>query len=279
MTQGINEQIGTLSAIEAERHFFEIGLQMLGAQFVPRSTKPALEKRESGFDGVGVSVPAHIFLGTVLDNFVLRLESHPFCNSAIDAEFIGAKHIHILPNILAEEFFERAARHVLGMKQTEFAIALTDADNWTLLGSSPAPSSANSASADIGFIHFDLATEHWLIHFGHCCADSVAEIPCRLVADSERALNLTGGHSFLRFTEQQRCYEPFCERQVGVIENRSSRYGELVVAILAVENLSLGFEFDGLGLAARALRASGPAQAAKQFAALFICGEHRVYIN
>src|SRR5260370_33281750 len=56
MTQSINEQIGTLPAIESELHFFEVGRKMFGANSVPRSHDATFEKREGEFDGVGVNV-------------------------------------------------------------------------------------------------------------------------------------------------------------------------------------------------------------------------------
>ena len=71
----------------------------------------------------------------------------------------------------------------------------------------------------------------------------------------------------------------FVERQVRVIEDRASRDGELVVTIFAVVESLFGFKFDNGHLAARAADAFGPAQASKQFAALFIGRKHGVYIN
>jgi hypothetical protein len=35
MTQGVQEQIGTLAAIETELHFVEVGRKMLGGDIVP----------------------------------------------------------------------------------------------------------------------------------------------------------------------------------------------------------------------------------------------------
>ena len=60
MSQRINEQIGTLSAIESERHFFAVGLQMLRANFMPRPNNAALQERESRLDCVGVDVTLHV---------------------------------------------------------------------------------------------------------------------------------------------------------------------------------------------------------------------------
>lgn len=59
MTQGIQKQVGILSVIESESHLFTVGLQALRAAFVPCSNDAALEKREHGFNGIGV----HVALG------------------------------------------------------------------------------------------------------------------------------------------------------------------------------------------------------------------------
>ncbi len=72
MTQSINEQIGTLPAIESELHFFEVGRKMFGANSVPRSHDATFEKREGGFDGVGVNVSHDVHAGTVVNLFVAR---------------------------------------------------------------------------------------------------------------------------------------------------------------------------------------------------------------
>ncbi len=60
MTQGIQEQIGIFPAIESERHFFAVGLEMLRVYFVPRTHDPALQERECGFDGIRVHVALRV---------------------------------------------------------------------------------------------------------------------------------------------------------------------------------------------------------------------------
>lgn len=47
MAQVVDEQIGVRTTVESERHFVQVGLQVLRADFVPRSDDSALEKRES----------------------------------------------------------------------------------------------------------------------------------------------------------------------------------------------------------------------------------------
>jgi hypothetical protein len=92
-------------------------------------------------------------------------------------------------------------------------------------------------------------------------------------------LNLASGNALLRLTEKQRSEEPLIQGQMAVIEDRSSGYAKLVVALFAVEQLLLCLKFYHWPFAAQALRASGPAETHKQFPALFIGREHGVYIN
>ena len=54
MTQGVEKQIGAFPAVEAESHFVEVGLQMLCANFMPRSDDAALEQRERRFNSIAV---------------------------------------------------------------------------------------------------------------------------------------------------------------------------------------------------------------------------------
>src|SRR5258708_14230383 len=99
MTQSINEQIGTLPAIESELHFFEVGRKMFGANSVPRSHDATFEKREGEFDGVGVNVSMTytpelwlIFLWLVLLAF------------RIAASFADASSVKIFFHILTDIF-------------------------------------------------------------------------------------------------------------------------------------------------------------------------------
>jgi hypothetical protein len=40
MAQRVNEQIGAFPAVKAERHFVQVGWEVLGADLVPRSVSP-----------------------------------------------------------------------------------------------------------------------------------------------------------------------------------------------------------------------------------------------
>lgn len=230
MAQRINEQIGSLPAIESEAHFFAVGLEMLRAHFMPSANDTALQQRECGFDCVSVSVAVRVNLERMPDRLVLVRESKSLCNSTIDSKVICEKHIHVLADILADVLFQCAALYVLSMKESQLAAALSDSDDRLFLGSASASIESATATANIGFVYFNLAVEHRLAGFYHRRTDSVAKEPSRLVADSKRALNLTGAHTLLGLTEQVGRSKPLIQRQVSVIENRSGSDGELIAA-------------------------------------------------
>src|ERR1700686_2696260 len=96
MTQSVDKKIGSFPAVEAERHFVQVGLEMLGADLMPRSDNPALQERERRFDCVSrdasaVLVPS-IFLGGVVDGFVAQVAN---C-SRICWEIVSNNYFNIL---------------------------------------------------------------------------------------------------------------------------------------------------------------------------------------
>ena len=270
MTQSVQEQIGVLPAIEAESHFLAVGLQMLRADFVPRSNDAALEQRECGFDGIGVDVAIGVDAQLVTDGLVPSILSQITRRAAICFPIVREQDIDIFADIFADVLLQSSALGIRGMKEAQIAAALTDADNDFLVFVFVCPSTPDILSANKGFIHFDFAAEQRSVNFNHRVTDAMAEKPRSLVADSERALNLAGGHALLGFTEKQGSHEPFGQRQVGIVEHCASRGRKLVVAALAVVEFLFGFQFGGWRVASHTLDARGPAKAREQFAALFV---------
>lgn len=279
MTQSIHEQIGILPTIEAEGHFGAVGLQMLRADSMPSSHDAALQERECRFHGVGMRVSLDVNFQTVADCLVALRISQVLCGASVGIEIIGHENVHILADIFADVARKCAGLNICRMEKAEFSAALSDSDN-NLFFSRVRPTALTVAyTANVGFVHFHRAVQHGAVNLAHGGANPVAEIPGGLVTHSERALNLASGHSLFRFAEQERGNEPFVQRQVRIIEDRASGYSELVVTVLAVEELFVGFEFYHVRLAAGAPRAFGPAQPDKQFAASFVGRKQRVYVN
>src|SRR5438552_18721062 len=71
MTQGVQEQISILPAIEAKFHLREVCGQMLRADLVPASHDAALEQGKCGFNCVGMDITAHVDTVSVPNGFVL----------------------------------------------------------------------------------------------------------------------------------------------------------------------------------------------------------------
>jgi len=279
MTQSIKEQIRVLAAIESECHFFQVSWKMLGTNLVPRSSNSALEERKGRFYGVGVGIPVNVLPFAVHDSFMILDSGLPHGN-CVCPEVIGINNLYILADVLADVFSECAGLRIPRMEESEFSIALADAEHHFFIIHASADSFAAIHPANVGGVHFDLPIQHRLVSLGHSMPYAVAEIPrCFIAANPQRALNLASGHALLRLTEQERCGKPLYKGQVGIIEHGASRDGELIVTILAVEELLFGFEFYHRNLAAQTAWAFREAQARKKLTAFLFGREHRVDIN
>jgi len=280
MTQGIDKQIGAIPAIESEGHLFKIGREMLCAESMPSTRDSALQETERGFDGIGMSIAINVDLSLVAHSLVGAASESSFHHGLrIGAPFIGHNHVNVLADILADIFCEGSGLCIAGMEEAQIAATLTDTDN-DLFVVLKAATYSDSLAADIGFVYFHFTVEHISLAFDHGSPDSMAEIPCCLVAaDADCALNLASRHAFLGFAEQKRSGKPFRKRQVGIIEDRASGYGELIIALFAVEELLFGFQFGHEAFTAQAAWAFGEAQACQKFAALGIGRKECVYVH
>lgn len=268
MSQRVDEQIGILAAIESEAHFLKVRLKMLRADFVPSAHDAALEKRESGFNGVRVRIATNVITNSMLDGFVLQAQA--FCDSGIHVSFVGKHYLDILSNIFPEKIFDGLSRDVLSMKESKFAVTLANADYRALLSTATALISSASLAAYIRLVYFDLAVKHRLVTLGHRCADSVAEIPGSLVAaHSYRALNLARTHALFRLTKENRCQKPFRQRKMRVVENSPGGYAELIAAFGTLKFVLREKARNCLALATRAYDTFGPAESLEKLSAFF----------
>src|SRR5436309_3017428 len=278
MTQRINEQIGALPAIESEFHLFKISGEMLGANPMPRPHDSALEKRKGRFNGIGVNVSHDVYARTVIDFLVVRSFGFPH-GRIIRGRIVGENDFHVLGDILADVLCERSTLCVSGVEEAQVAIALADANNYFLVVILCDMALAAIYTADISNVHLDLAIQHRLIGLCHCVPNAMAEIPSRLIAHSDRALNLAGRHTLLRFAEQVSSQKPLLKRQVRIVEYGAGSDGELIVTVFAVEELLVGFQLDHRPFAAQAFWDIRPAEMDEQGAALISGWEKRVYIK
>src|SRR5437899_2490387 len=278
MTQSVQEQVGIISAIEPEGHLVQVGCKMLCADAVPRSDNPALQEREGVLDCIGMNFALNINLGFVLDSLMLSLRYSCFGDCVgVNRMLIGNQNVHVLTDIFANVLRNRTLLNIGCVEETKIAITLPDADDDLLcvVSESRFALAAVQFAADIGFIHFDSTVEHGLICFFHCCTDAMAKIPSSLIAHANGTLDLVSGDSLACFAEQQRDHEPFCERQMGVMEDGASRDGELVITFGAIEQLLTGDQPNNfLRAATRAFGSVRPAQSFEQFPAFVIGREH-----
>jgi len=275
MTQGIQEQVRPLPTVEAKGHFVQVGREMLGADTVPRAHDSTLQEGEGIFDCVGVDVTLDVNLGLMLNPFVLPLLNSRLGDGVgVNGVLVSHQHINVGTDVLADVPSYCSLLYIAGMKESQFAIALADA-NYDLLcvvSESRLVLASMMLPAYVGFVYFNRAIQHGAVYFFHCSPDAMAQIPSGFVAYPEGSLDLIGTHALAGFAQQQSGDEPSHERQMGIIEDRTSGYGELVVAILAVEQLLFSRQFNRWTFATRTLRTFRPAQAAENFAALFVSG-------
>jgi len=283
MTQGVKEKIGSFPSIEPKGHFVQIGREMLGADLVPRSNDSALQQRERGFDGVGMNVAVNIMTAAVIDSFVALASDAGFLHrKRVGAVIVRDHDLYISAHVLADVLRQRARLGIFGVKESQITVSLSKADHDLFV---PSPSAPNTAllAADIGFVHFDSTVKHGLFYFLHRSTDAMTEIPRRLVGAfvlaPDCAFELMGTHAFLCFAKQQHSEKPLLQWQMGIVEDRASHDGELVVTTFAVEQLLFGFQFHGRHLAARAFNSTGPAQPDEQLAAFFVSVEKVNNVN
>src|SRR5258708_6486003 len=132
MTQGVQEQIGVLPAIEAEAHLFQIGSKMLCGNSVPSSNDAALKQRECGFYGVGVDVSDYVASFAVVDSLMIFPSRLPHGDDVRNV-VIGEDDFYVLADILTYEFGESSRFRILRMEKAEIAVTLTNANHYFLV--------------------------------------------------------------------------------------------------------------------------------------------------
>lgn len=201
---------------------------------MPRAHDAALEQGECRFDGIGVNVAVGIFL-RVVNRLVAR--AHVFECPRIDSGFVGQNHFHVVANVGVDNLLNRLRLRIFGANQSEIAVPLPDANNnLRFVLRTPAALLASY----ISLINLDFAAKFFGCHFKHGRAYPVAEVPRRLIADSEGSLDLAGAHALFGLAEQVCCEEPLGQGQVRIVENRSRRCTELVVARITVVLSAIG---------------------------------------
>lgn len=201
---------------------------MLHANFMPRSYDTALEQAEGRLDCVGrdahAFLVAYIFFGMVVYGLVLaailrRVE-------VVDGRFIGHDNVAGLVHVASNDVVDRLVVDLVSVDEVQVTTSFANADHRSLV---TPPLGTLGFPADVHLINFDRPGK-LMVGFGHRGPDTMAQIPRRLIADSERALDLVRRHPLAALAEQVGAQKPLPEVQMGIVEDRSCSDGELVMA-------------------------------------------------
>ena len=130
-----------------------------------------------------------------------------------------------------DNLLNRFGLGILCSNQPKIAVALPNTNNHLHVALC-AP--AAFLTRYIGFVNLNRAVQMFRSYFQHGRTDAMTEVPRCLVANSERALNLTSGHSFFGLAEQVRREKPFGEPEMGIVKDGAGRGAKLVVAAVTV---------------------------------------------
>ena len=105
--------------------------------------------------------------------------------------------------------------------------------------------------------------------------------PRRLIGDTQHAMKLMGGHTFLARTNQVICEQPLMEWNLGTLEQRADRHGELLAAVgtepqAGTRRLALDAMRGIDDAAVRTDRAVRPANSLQVLARLVFVGVNRI---
>src|SRR6266568_5188340 len=173
---------------------------MLRRNFMPRANNTALEKREGRFHSVCMHVAVRVF-ARVIDG-LMKVLLHLVERVRVDLRFIRHNDFDVTAYVCVNDVADGLGLRIASADQAQISIALTNADNHSLVALRT-PSA--SLAAYVGFIYLNGATELFRRYFQHGSANPVTEVPRRFIADSKRALNLAGRHALLGFAEQTAC--------------------------------------------------------------------------
>jgi hypothetical protein len=239
---------------------------------MPRTDDAAFQERERGLNAVRRNVAVNVNSVPMINSQMCRLRESSLDDSGrIGWPLVGHDYVNIFRDVFLDVLRQCARFHIFSMEETQFATALLDAHhNFLFVVLCALPMSSMLDSADEGLIHLDDAIQRLRIDFLHRRTNPVAEIPRRLVGNSQNALELIGAHPFLGLAKKVNAQEPLPQRQVRVIEDRSSSDGELIAACVAIKLAALYDLRDLYRFATWAHNRVGPAECFEVFAALVL---------
>jgi len=231
-----------LAVVIAERLLVHIAEQMEWFDGNVSSGKSALEQTPKVFDSISVNATSDIFLGVI----------YHVMNEAIFQAIIGNVGVSVdlrtKFDVLENLSLQSLAFHVRDDLSANLAhLAIHDAhDNrlaaisaHLLITQSAILVHVSDATANVGFVYFDFAAIASELPIPmaervESLSDSLQHEPCRLLRDSERAVNLPRRDAVLAVHEHPDRRHPLIESKSRVLEDRANLDGELLLAGIAV---------------------------------------------
>lgn len=264
----VREDVRVVAVAVPPLQFLQVTVKVLLAHLVERADDAALEQAPHPFDGVRVHVADNPLLRPVVHRLMAGVVVR---DAEVGREFVRVDGLSLILDRLADELMERPALHVRDALQPYPAPALDRAGHPCLVALVSA-SLALRLTTYQRLVNLDDSEQRRPLErvIPHRRADAMAEVPRGLVRDSQRPLQLKGGHALLGLAHEVDGGEPLAERQVGVVHHGPGCDGELVAAGVAVELSASVYLVDVRGAAAEARHTVRPTQLRQQFAALCV---------
>ena len=135
----------------------------------------------------------------------------------------------IIGDALMDKPVERSPVNTVDDFEDYLALSLDRADHCGLV-TFIATAIPSCLATNPRLIDFYDAFEGERIGISHGGTYAMAEIPSGFVGDAQDSLKLLGADTLLGFHHEQYSHEPLTEREFGIMENGSSKNGELVAA-------------------------------------------------
>jgi len=224
LPERISKQEGIVTVVIPPFEFVQIGIEMLHRQLMIRADNRPLEKAPNAFNGVSVDFAMHPLLDAVIDRLVPGVG---ILNTLISGPIVGVDGLCIVGDVLMDKPVEGSPVNAMYDFEDYLALSLDSTDHCGLVTfvatAMPSCLAANPRLVDL----YD-AFEREGVGVSHSGTYAMAEIPRRLVGDAQDSLKLLSAHTLLGFHHEQYSHEPLTEREFGIMENGSSKNGELV---------------------------------------------------
>lgn len=283
-----SENVRITAVIVAELKFCNVQRQIFAADFVIAAHDAALNQRPETLNRVGVDRADNVLTGLVIDNSVIVA----IAEAVVAGISVGAEQADAVGNSLVHKIVDNCSVNSENNASDNVALPLDRTDYWRAESVVAAPFRSAFLipmavfvfAADIGFIHFNDATEFVGILFNESGTHFVAHQPSGLVrTEPHEAHDLQCAHSFFAGQHQVNDPKPVAERLVRILEDCSGNVreaiGSLRRAVVALPAPCLALQFGNVSTAARAFDALGPATADQVGAASLFVGERALEIG